>query len=77
MSRTISPSRDQPYGLTRVCRIWRVARASVYRHRKPTGSAGVRSDHFPIRCSPPRYAPSWRRARSMVKAIGKSGRACA
>ena len=35
MSRTISPSCDQPYGLTRVRRIWRVARASVYRHRKP------------------------------------------
>jgi putative transposase len=35
MSRTISPSSGKPYGLARVCRIWRVARASIYRHRKP------------------------------------------
>ena len=35
MSRALSPSSGQPYGLARVCRIWRVARASVYRHRKP------------------------------------------
>ena len=35
MSRALSPSSGQPYGLARVCRIWRVARASVYRHRQP------------------------------------------
>ena len=35
MSRALSPSSGQPYGLARVCRIWRVAGASVYRHRKP------------------------------------------
>src|SRR3712207_4546482 len=35
MSRTASPSTGRPYGLARVCRIWRVARASVYRHRAP------------------------------------------
>jgi transposase InsO family protein len=35
MSRTISPSSRKPYGLARVCRIWRVARASVYRRRQP------------------------------------------
>ena len=35
MSRALSPSSGQPYGLARVCRIWHVARASVYRHRKP------------------------------------------
>ena len=78
MSRALSPSSGQPYGLARVCRIWRVARASVYRHRKPQPARQRRvlSDHFPIRCSPLRSAPSWRRARSMVRAIGKSGRAC-
>src|SRR4051794_36141763 len=32
MSRTVSPSRSRPYGLARVCRVWRAARASVYRH---------------------------------------------
>ncbi len=35
MSRTLSPSSRKPYGLARVCRIWRVARASVYRRRQP------------------------------------------
>src|SRR3954454_3158430 len=32
MSRTLSPSSGKPYGLARVCRVWRTARASVYRH---------------------------------------------
>jgi putative transposase len=35
MSRTASPSSGRPYGLARVCRVWRVARATVYRHRSP------------------------------------------
>jgi putative transposase len=33
MSRTASPSSGTRYGLTRVCRVWRSARATVYRHR--------------------------------------------
>ena len=32
MSRTLSPSSGKSYGLARVCRVWRAARASVYRH---------------------------------------------
>ena len=32
MSQTVSPSSGRPYGLARVCRVWRAARASVYRH---------------------------------------------
>jgi putative transposase len=35
MSRTASPSSAKPYGLARVCRVWRTARATVYRHRPP------------------------------------------
>ncbi|GGC63022.1 hypothetical protein GCM10011504_46540 [Siccirubricoccus deserti] len=35
MSLTISPSSGRPYGLARVCRVWRMARATVYRHRAP------------------------------------------
>ena len=35
MSRTVSPSGGKPYGLARVCRVWRAARATVYRHRVP------------------------------------------
>src|SRR5215213_2407791 len=32
MSRTVSPSSGRPYGLACVCRVWRAARATVYRH---------------------------------------------
>ena len=35
MSLTASPSSGRPYGLTRVCRVWRAARATIYRHRLP------------------------------------------
>jgi putative transposase len=35
MSRVVSPSSGRPYGLARVCRIWRMARATVYRQRIP------------------------------------------
>ena len=33
MSRTLSPVSGKPYGLALVCRMWRVPRATVYRHR--------------------------------------------
>ena len=36
MSRTISPSSGKPYGLTRVCRVWRASRATTYRHLAPS-----------------------------------------
>src|ERR671917_327739 len=35
MSRTTSPSSGISYGLARVCRVWRTARATLYRHRSP------------------------------------------
>jgi transposase InsO family protein len=34
MSRTVSPGAGKAYGMARVCRDWRVARATVYRHRR-------------------------------------------
>jgi putative transposase len=43
MSRTLSPTTGQPYGVARVCRIWRMARASVYRDRLP-GPSGPMPD---------------------------------
>ena len=36
MSQAPSPSAARPYGLARVCRVWRTARATVYRRRAPS-----------------------------------------
>ncbi len=35
MSRALCPSSGKPYGMAMVCRVWRAARASVYRRRLP------------------------------------------
>ena len=35
MSRALSPGTGRPSGLARVCRVWRTARSTVYRHRAP------------------------------------------
>ncbi len=42
MSQTVSPSGARPYGVVRVCRIWRAARSTVYRHRAPPREAPPR-----------------------------------
>ncbi len=34
MSRQVSPSTNRPYGILRVARVWRTARAAIYRHRR-------------------------------------------
>ena len=39
MSRQVSPSTNRAYGLQRVARLWGVARATVYRHRRPDQGA--------------------------------------
>ena len=52
MSRQVSPSTTQVYGLLRVTRLWGVSRATLYRHRRPTkvaerkrpGPRGVMAD---------------------------------
>ena len=41
MSRQVSPSASQVYGLQRVTRIWGVSRATIYRQRRPL-AAGER-----------------------------------
>ena len=38
MSRAVSPSAAQVYGLARVARCWKVSRASLYRHRQAPAS---------------------------------------
>ena len=37
MSRAVSPSANKPYGLARVCRIWKIPRSSVYEARDRAG----------------------------------------
>ncbi len=52
MSQAVSPSDGRPYGLARVCRVWRAARATVYRHRAPPRAEPPRVE--PPRAGPPR-----------------------
>ena len=33
MSETVSPSANRAYGLARVCRVWQVARSTIYHQR--------------------------------------------
>lgn len=56
MSRQVSPVSGKPYGLAAVCRIWRLARSGVYRHRalappqspQRRGPAGAMADAEPL-----------------------------
>ena len=41
MSQVISPVTGKPYGLAAVCRVWRLARSGVYRHRHAAGLAAA------------------------------------
>ena len=42
MSRTVSPVSGRPYGLAVVCRVWRLARSTVYRRQEPPRAAAPR-----------------------------------
>ena len=81
MSRRVSPSTDQVYGLQRVTRIWGVSRATVYRHRhrRRRSSAGGpgRSVRWRTRSWCGRSGSSCRTARSMARATASCGRGCA
>jgi putative transposase len=39
MRRAVSPATGRAYGLARVARVWRLSRATVYRHRAAAGAA--------------------------------------
>ncbi len=49
MSRAFSPAAGRAYGLARVARVWRVSRATVYRHR---ATAGAEASRRPARRGP-------------------------
>ena len=81
MSRQVSPSTDQVYGLQRVTRIWGVSRATIYRHRHPGADSAPKSPGRWARC---RTRTWWRRnpaalqaARSTAKGTASSGHGCA
>ena len=42
MSQAPSPSSGQPYGLARVCRVWGVARSTIYGQRHTSSAPGAR-----------------------------------
>jgi putative transposase len=48
MSRTVSPVSGRFYGLAAVCRAWRLARSTVYRHRDPAPPVARRRRPGPI-----------------------------
>ena len=81
MSRAVSPVSGQPYGLAAVCRVWRLARSGVYRHqaapRDRHRSAVGRSGRCRMRRCSRRSAPCLPPARSMARAIARSGPGCA
>jgi putative transposase len=54
MSRTHSTSTHRPFGMSRVCRIWGVPRATVYRHLGLLGDTGAANAQRP----PKRRGPS-------------------
>ena len=48
MSRSTSPSANKPYGLARVCRVWRIPRATACRHQSAiTAPADARAKRGP------------------------------
>jgi putative transposase len=42
MSQALSPSTGHPHGLARVCRVWDVARSTVYWQRHASSAPGAR-----------------------------------
>ena len=63
MSGAVSPVTGRTYGLAAVCRVWRMPRATIYRHRAAPRlnhhRARGRSDRCRTRRCSMRSAPSW------------------
>ena len=79
VSRTVSPVSGRPYGLALVCRVWRLARSTVYRHREPPRAAAPRRPG-PVGPMPTCWRRSgrcWRPAPSTARATARCGRDCA
>jgi putative transposase len=75
-----SPSTSQPYPLTMICQVWRVARSSVYATAAPVGAAPVPGKRGPkTLVSDPDLVAAIRRVLSETpfhgKATGRCGRA--
>jgi putative transposase len=69
MSRQASPSSGRPYGLARVSRAWGIARASVYRFRRPSSTPARR----PGPCGPMPDAALVEAIRSVLTGSGLHG----
>ena len=48
MSRRVSPSTEEAYGLLRGARVWGVSRATIYRHRRRTEAVVARKRPGPL-----------------------------
>ena len=83
MSRRPSPATGEVYGLAAVARAWRIARATVYRHRRAPGEARrrgagpVRPGVIPTTSWWRRPGGCWPEAHSTARASARSGRGCA
>ncbi len=85
MTRATSPFLQRCYGASRVCRIWGVSRATLYRQRQADGAANeARPRGGAVRWGPAAMPICWRRSRpcsrprpSMARAIARFGPGCA
>jgi putative transposase len=88
VSQALSPAIGRPYGLARVARIWRLSRATLYRHRamddaaappRPVrrGPVGACSDAEPVGHIRAQILGSRLYGEGMARATARSGPACA
>ena len=80
MSQATSPSTGQPYGLARVCRVWGLARSTIYwqRHEHTRPDARRGPPWAPVRMTSwwTTSGASWKHPPSQAKATAKYGPGC-